>query len=522
VTSPRRGLSVRARLTIAMAATAAIAFALVALVAPGAVRSVLEDDLLVAEAETSELRFALDDPAGFDPEDLIEITDGDFFPLDPDLLLEVGGIFDDVFGDFGGFGLDDEAAEETAATTIQLLQSIGRFDLLADAADGSFAIELGPTTGALVEPDGSLGIVDDLASMVDDGLPVMTSGELDELLFDDLGLRPVGSDSFIEVEPEGRTIAGVVETDGVQLLVAADAAAVDRSVERVQLGLWLALPLLTAAVAALAWLLTGRVLRPVASITDRAATISGGSLDARVPVPKSRDEISTLAVTVNEMLDRLEADDRTRRRFISDASHELRSPVAVMRNDAEVALEHPDTTDVRQLASAVAEESSRLSTIIDDLLALARHDEGVAAPTDEIDLDDIVLAEAARTRRVPVDTSNVSAGRVRGRQDEITRMVSHLIDNAARHAVATVQVSLRTSAHAVELTVDDDGPGVDATDRDRIFERFTRLDDARTRDEGGAGLGLAVVRSIAERSGGTVVADRSPLGGARFRVSLPG
>ena len=221
------------------------------------------------------------------------------------------------------------------------------------------------------------------------------------------------------------------------------------------------------------------------------------------------------------MLDRLEDDDRTRRRFISDASHELRSPVAVMRNDAEVALEHPDTTDVRLLASVVAAESSRLSTIIDDLLALARHDEGVAPPADEIDLDDIVLAEAARTRRVPVDSTNVSAGRVRGRHDELTRMVSHLIDNAARHASTSVKVSLRTSPRVVELTVEDDGPGVDVGDRDRIFERFARLDDARTRDEGGAGLGLAVVRSVAERSGGRVTVDGSSAGGARFTVAFP-
>jgi signal transduction histidine kinase len=290
----------------------------------------------------------------------------------------------------------------------------------------------------------------------------------------------------------------------------------------VQLGLWLAVPLLTALVAAIAWLLTSRALRPVAAITDRAATISGGSLDARVPVPASGDEISTLAVTVNEMLDRLEQDDRARRRFISDASHELRSPVAVMRNDAEVALEHPETTDVRQLASVVADESSRLSTIIDDLLALARSDEGVAPPTDEVDLDDIVLTEAARTRRVRVDTGNVSAGRIRGRQDELTRMVGHLLDNAARHATSIVMVSLRTSPRVVELTVDDDGPGIDAADRDRIFERFSRLDDARTRDEGGAGLGLAVVRSTAERSGGTVTVGQAPIGGARFTVSFHG
>ena len=512
-----RGLSVRARLTIVMVVVAAAAFALVALIAPTVVRNVLDDDLLVAEAETAAQFLTVEESSPFDPEDLIELGEGEFFPIDPEVVLDIGGIFDEVFDD----ALDRDEAEAIAREQITLLREIGRLELLSDAADGEFLIELDPETGALVEPDGSFTIVDDLANAVDEGLPVMSSVELDELLFDDLGLRPVGSRSFLESNSEGRTIAGVVDVDGMQLLVAADTAAVDRSVDRVRLGLWLALPLLTAAVAGLAWLLTSRALRPVASITERAATISGGSLDARVPVPDSGDEISTLAMTVNEMLDRLEADDRTRRRFVSDASHELRSPVAVMRNDAEVALRHPDTTDVRRLATVVADESSRMSTIIDDLLALARHDEGVAPPSVDLDLDDIVLSEAARSRRVPVDAHRVSAGRVRGRPDELARMVSHLLDNAARHASQEVHVTLQSTPDAVVLIVDDDGPGIAPGDRDRIFERFARLDDARTRDVGGAGLGLAVVRSIAERSGGSVAVGRSPAGGARFTVTFP-
>ena len=516
-----RGLSVRARLTVAMASVAAIAFAVVASAAPGVVRRVLEDDLLVAEAETASLFVTVDDASTFDPEDLIDLADNGFFPIDSDVLIEVGGVLSDLFGDVGPFAVDDMDADRKASEQIALLRTIDRFELLADAADGPFVIELSPSAGALVDPDASFEIVDDLSREIDEGVPIMAATELDELLLDDLGLRPVGSDSLVETDADGRTIAGVVEVDGVRLLVAADATAVDRSVRRVQLGLWLGVPILTALVAGLAWLLTSRALRPVAAITDRAATITGGSLDARVPVPASGDEISTLAVTVNEMLDRLEDDDRTRRRFISDASHELRSPVAVMRNDAEVALEHPETSDVRQLASVVAGESARLSTIIDDLLALARRDEGVNPSTAEIDLDDIVLAEAARTRRVPIEFGNVSAGRVRGRHDELARMVGHLLDNAARHATTMVQVSLRTSPRVVELTVDDDGPGIEVADRDRIFERFSRLDDARTRDEGGAGLGLAVVRSTAERCGGTVTVGQAPIGGARFTVSFP-
>ena len=310
----------------------------------------LEDDLLVAEAETDALFATFDDPGTFDPDQPIDLAHENFFPIDSDLLFEVGDVLNDIFGDFGSFDPVGEDPQRAASEQVALLRSIGRLELLTDAASGAFALEMGPTRGARIEPDGSFELVDDLDEAIDEGLPVMSAVELDELFFDDLGLRPVGSDSVVEIDADSRTIAGVVEVDGVQVLVAADTDAVDRSVERVQLGLWLGLPLLTTLVAGLAWLLTSRALRPVAAITDRAATIGGGSLDARVPVPNSRDEISTLPITVNEMLGRLEADDRSRRRFISDALHELRSPVAVMRNDAEVALKHPGTTDVHRRA----------------------------------------------------------------------------------------------------------------------------------------------------------------------------
>lgn len=512
-------LSVRARLTLVMAAISAVAFSMIALAAPNAVRPVLEDDLLDTEAESSSLLISnLGGSTRLDPDDLIRIPGADLFPLDPDVLLDVGELLDDFLS---GSAPTDEQLDEIAAEQVELLRSIDRLDLLSDAAGGTFVIESGPTTGTLVEPDGSFRVVDDLAAEVEGDVPIMPSSEFDELLFDDVGLREVGSGAFVETEPNARTIAGVVEVDDTRLLVAADAAAVDRSIDRVRFGLWLAVPVLTGVVAAIAWFLTSRALRPVAAITQRAATISGGSLSARVPVPKTSDEISTLATTVNEMLDRLESDDRARRRFISDASHELRSPVAVMRNDAEVALRHPDSSDVGELAAVVADESSRLSTIIDDLLALARNDEGVIVNATDVDLDDIVLAEAARSRGVPVDTSRVSAGRVRGRPDELTRLVGHLVDNASRHAHQRVAVELRTTSEGVQLAVDDDGPGVPPADQERIFERFVRLDDARTRDRGGAGLGLAVVRGIAERSGGSVRVAPSLLGGARFVVTFP-
>ena len=316
-------------------------------------------------------------------------------------------------------------------------------------------------------------------------------------------------------------VTGVREVDGVEYFVSGEAGSVDRTVGRVRTALWLAFPFAVLAGAFVTWLLAGRALRPVRAITEQAATITGGTLSERVPVPASGDEIATLATTVNGMLDRLETDDVRRRRFVSDASHELRTPVAVLKSEAEVALRTPDRTDVVALATGVLEESTRMATIIDDLLSLARHDEGMAAPTTEIDLDDIVLAEATRLRRVPVDVSAVSAGRVLGRPDELARVVAHLLDNATRHADDHVAVSLSSTEDAVTLVVDDDGPGIPVDHREAVFERFARLDEARSRDAGGAGLGLAVVRGVVQRCGGSVTVESSDLGGARFVVSLP-
>ncbi len=532
--------SVRARVTMIVTVLSALAFAAVAAVAPGSIGDVLEDDLLDAEADNA---FAFSQLMTFADDDITEfILDSDGEPLEvepgavltvqPELaemeeLLEELGIdvnvvevppFDDVDLDAGReFNL--AAMEQIIADRVDLLEQVDAFEPLVDAAGGAFGTDIDPFTFAIIEPDGSVELVESDVESLD--VPVMTQLELDEYIFNDLGIFAIESGSLVDVDTEARVALDVREVEGLQLLVTADASPVDRSVTGIRTGMWLAVPVLTLAIAALAWIVTSRALRPVRSITDQASTISGGSLDARVPVPDSGDEIATLAETVNEMLDRLELDDRTRRRFISDASHELRSPVAVMRNEAEVALRHPSAADMEELATTVADESKRMSTIIDDLLALARHDEGVPTPSTDVDLDDIVLHEASRARRVAVDVSAVSAGRISGRSDELGRLVGHLLDNAARHAASAVSVSLGTVGDRIELSVADDGPGVAAEDREMIFERFARLDDARTRDQGGAGLGLAVARSIAERSGGTLTVSDSRLGGALFTASFP-
>lgn len=225
------------------------------------------------------------------------------------------------------------------------------------------------------------------------------------------------------------------------------------------------------------------------------------------------------------MLDRVQREDGRRRQFVADASHELRSPIAAIRTQAEAALATVDGVDADELASGVLAEAERMGTLVDDLLSLARHDEKLAPPGVVLDLDDIVLTDARRPRRVPVDVSAVSAGQVRGRPDELARVVTHLLDNAARHADRRVAISLDTvgsdGRRSVRLLVDDDGPGIPADQRQHVFERFVRLDEARQRDGGGAGLGLSVVASVVNAGGGRVTADDSDLGGARFEVVLP-
>jgi signal transduction histidine kinase len=269
------------------------------------------------------------------------------------------------------------------------------------------------------------------------------------------------------------------------------------------------------------WLLAGRALRPVRAITEQTKQIRAGTLHERVPVPSSHDEVAGLATEMNDMLDRLQRDDRRRRQFVADASHELRSPIASIHTQAEVAVAAADDDETSEFAAGVLAEAERLGTIVDDLLALARHDEALAPPGDVVDLDDIVIAAASRPRRVPIDTSRVSGGQVRGRTDELMRIVTHLLDNAARHADSTVSVSLTTSGDRVELAVDDDGPGIDPADRERVFDRFVRLDEARVRDDGGAGLGLAVVSTVVVAAGGDVRVEDSGLGGARLVATLP-
>ncbi len=293
--------------------------------------------------------------------------------------------------------------------------------------------------------------------------------------------------------------------------------------EIVTTALLASLPLLMFLVAGTAWVLTGRALQPVEAVRREVAAISGAQLDRRVPVPPGEDEVARLAVTMNEMLERLERARTTQQRFVADASHELRNPLAALRSQLEVASAHPEHTSLEELVTDLLAESVRLGLLVEDLLLLARSDEGLRpSPGRTVDVDDLVLAEADRLRReakVTVDTSSVGAARVVGDPAGLGRLVRNLMDNAERHARGHVVLVLQAAGDQVRLEVVDDGPGIAPDDRERVFERFTRLDEARSRDVGGTGLGLAIVREVARSHGGTVQVADGP--GGRFVVLLP-
>ena len=290
----------------------------------------------------------------------------------------------------------------------------------------------------------------------------------------------------------------------VYLVAAGPLGAVDNSVRTLTNTLWWTGPALIVLIGLVAWGVTGRALRPVELIRNEVTEITHSSLDQRVSEPRARDEVGRLARTMNEMLDRLQGSSARQRQFVSDASHELRSPVAAIRATGEVALAHPDAADWPVVVRRMLVEDNRMEQIVTDLLDLAREGE-TELPNTLVDLDDIALEEATRARRdgCTIVTEGVSAGQVRGSRELLTRVVRNLLDNAVRHAASTVRVTLRADAD-VTLVVEDDGPGIAPTDRAEVFERFARLDEGRARDTGGLGLGLAMVRTITERHGGSV------------------
>ncbi len=357
--------------------------------------------------------------------------------------------------------------------------------------------------------------------------------------------------------PEPLWVVALPADHGTDVIVARSIGEIEKSLSTTAHLLIIGTPLLTVLLAAASWLIIGSTLRPITALRRGAADIGGADPSRRLPVPESRDEVHSLAVTLNDMLARLEQAGARQRALVSDAAHELRSPLASIRLQLEVALGHPDRQDWRETAEGVLEDTLRLARLAEDLLALSRLDErGGAAParSEPVDLGDLVAHTAERYGEARVAVTVVSAAQpgeavVRGDAVDLGRVLTNLIDNAVRHAASTVEVrvaapatgsasrglsrglfrgpgdtgpvgpddagpdgAMRDGADGVDgaagpmavITVTDDGPGIPAADRERVFDRFTRLDAARSRDEGGTGLGLAIVRETVRAHGGTV------------------
>ncbi|MGW3783452.1 sensor histidine kinase [Micromonospora chokoriensis] len=330
-----------------------------------------------------------------------------------------------------------------------------------------------------------------------------------------------------------RVVAVPVGTaaDPLTVLVARSMADVKHSTHVVRTILLVAFPLLVAVLAAVAWRVVGATLRPVEALRRGAEEITGRAGAGRLPVPASADEIHRLAVTLNGMLDRLESARIRQRAFVSDAAHELRSPLTNIRTELEVAERFADRTDWTAVTANLLADTDRLSRLVDDLLLLARLDE--APPSrgvGPVELGALLAEVAARYPSPPVRVESPPGPlRTTGNADELRRVLANLVDNAVRHADSAVVLATEATSTAGPVvgpyhlvTVTDDGPGIPVADRERVFDRFTRLDDGRARDDGGAGLGLAIVRELVRRAGGSIALTDGPeQRGLRVRLLLP-
>ncbi|MGY3317037.1 sensor histidine kinase [Arthrobacter sp. TE12232] len=285
-----------------------------------------------------------------------------------------------------------------------------------------------------------------------------------------------------------------------------------------------ATPVLLLTVASSVWLLVGRSLRQVERIRGQVARINAGRLDGRVDVPPTNDEVRALALTMNSMLDRLEASDTEQRRFVSDASHELRSPLATLKAGIEIAAADPTGAMWLHMKDVLAEETNRMSFLVEDLLTLAKaSDGGLKVEQKDVDLDDVVDQEIRRLRstsRHQVSVDLVPA-RIRGDGRRLAQVLRNVLDNADRHALSRIAVDLHTTGDRAVITVENDGDPIPEADRDRIFERFVRLDGSRSRDGGGSGLGLAIAAEIVAAHHGTIRPADAPPGLCRFEIALP-
>lgn len=313
--------------------------------------------------------------------------------------------------------------------------------------------------------------------------------------------------------------------DGRTLTVARSMDQAVNGVQATALALGIASLLALGAIGGVSRVVARRALRPVERLRQEADEIDGSGLDRRLGLSGAQDEVDRLATTLNRMLDRIQRLYESQRRFVNDASHELRSPITTIRHQAELGSQEPPAVPATEALGVVLLETERMAHIVEDLLVLARLDESsaIVAP-EEVDLDDLILVEAKRLRGlggVEVDSSGVIAARILGDSRALARAVRNLADNARRHARRRVAMSIEPASGVFWIHVDDDGRGVPPSEWNSVFDRFMRLDEGRARDDGGSGLGLAIARDVVRAHGGDVTVTHSPAGGARFSMSVP-
>ncbi|MDJ0313860.1 HAMP domain-containing sensor histidine kinase [Arthrobacter sp. H35-D1] len=336
----------------------------------------------------------------------------------------------------------------------------------------------------------------------------------------------VSSLQSIEDTDEFLIVASGVQTDaGTYTVIVASTVQVQAdSVSTVAWFLLGATPLLLVVVGFAVWFLVGRSLRQVERIRGQVDHIDASRLGERVEVPATNDEIHRLALTMNTMLEKLQASDGEQRRFVSDASHELRSPLATISAGLEIAAADPSGYTWRELQGMLSGETARMRYLVDDLLTLAKaNDGGIHIIARDVDLDDVLAAEIRRLR--PLSPHAISASlvpaRVTGDAQRLGQVLRNVLENANRHAKSSIAIELASGSDGVVVVIDNDGDPVPAADRERIFERFVRLDESRSRESGGSGLGLAIAAGIMSAHHGTITATQAPSGNCRFELHLP-
>ena len=351
--------------------------------------------------------------------------------------------------------------------------------------------------------------------------PLLRPDELDRALDGEALLVP-GSRAALAVPLRVRAVAAEAADGPVSVLVALPVGDVLAVRSALRTGLLTLFPLVLLAFGAVAWRVVGSTLRPVEELRAQAERISGAGRAERLTVPAADDEVHALALTLNQMLDRLAAGRARQRSFVADAAHELRSPLTSIRPQLEVA---ERLGEGGQLPAELLVDVERLSRLVEDLLLLARADADTRGPARTVRVEvGVLLAEVAERTpaRVPVAVRPGSPVVVLADPEELGRVLQNLVDNAVRHAGSAVELAAEADDGHARLVVLDDGPGLPPEERERVFERFTRRDDARSRDVGGTGLGLPIARELAARAGGTVrLADAAPPWTLQAVVELP-